>query len=137
MERTRRQFVDQLQGNKKLWEQLTGNGTNTETKDWLVRKVAEVVLMGDEIARIGNKINELTVNKRRMIEEVIDEHPRGAEIKALHRKIEDKTLQMKSLGNQMDGSLAEIYNVIGAKLGDLRMVLGLDTPEEEFSPEVA
>ena len=134
MERTRREFIDQLRSKKELWEQLAGNGTHRETKDWLLQKTAEVVLMGDEIARLGNKINELTVIKHRMVTQAIDEHELGEEIRATHRKIEDKTLQMKSLGNQMDGILNQIYQIVGAKLGDLRKILDLETPKAE-TPE--
>ena len=122
MERTRSEFMEQLRKQDKLWKQLAGNGTDKQTQEWLLQRIAQVVLMGDEIARLNIEIYKMQVEHQRLVREAVEKNP---DIGVLARKAEDTILQTKSLSNQMDGILAQIYNVIGAKLGDLRAELDL------------
>lgn len=122
MERTIREFLDKLKDNGG-WAELSGKGTSTETKDWVLRKTAEAVLMGDEIARLNNQINELQMEKARIISNL-------PEIREINNKLEDKILQTKSLEVLLDNTFGQLYAVIGAKLGDLRDKLELPKQEE-------
>uniref|UniRef100_A0A6M3KYZ3 Uncharacterized protein n=1 Tax=viral metagenome TaxID=1070528 RepID=A0A6M3KYZ3_9ZZZZ len=122
MERTLREFLDKLKENGG-WDELAGKGTITETRDYVLRKTVESVLIGDEIARIQGKIAELEMERAK----IINEHP---EIRALTQKIHDKTTQMKSLGVMLDSTIGQVYMIIGAKLGDLRERLELPKPEK-------
>ena len=122
MERTLREFMDKLRENGG-WKELAGKGTSTDTKEWVLRKTAEAVLIGDEIARIQNKVAELET----MRSTLINANP---EIRALSEKILDKRVQVKSLNVMLNNIFGQIYAVIGAKLGDLRTKLELPQREE-------
>ena len=127
-EKTRQRFVDQLRKQIKLWEQLVEKDTDYSTQSWLFQKTAEVILMSDEKARLSQKIYELQLNYNQIAQEIIMENP---EIAKILKEMETLVFQAKSLDIQIDKTLEQIYDVIGAKLGDLREELDLELPEEE------
>ena len=128
IEKTRQRFVEQLRKQTKLWEQLIEKDTDRSTQSWLFEKTAEVILMSDEKARLSQKIYELQLNYNQIAQEIIMENPDLAKIL---QEMEALVFQAKSLDIQIDGTLEQIYDVIGAKLGDLREELDLELPEEK------
>ena len=62
------------------------------------------------------------------ISKIIMKNP---ELAKMLREMETLVFQAKSLDIQIDKTLEQIYDVIGAKLGDLREELGLELPEEK------
>lgn len=127
-EKTRQWFVDQLRKQTKLWEQLIEKDTDYSTQSWLLKKTAEVILMSDEKARISQKIYGLQLNYDQTVQEIIMENP---ELAKILKEIETLVFQTKSLDILIDRTLEQIYDVVGAKLGDLREELDLELPEEE------
>ena len=127
-EKTRQWFVDQLRKQTKLWEQLIEKDTDYSTQSWLFEKTAEVILMSDEKARISQKIYGLQLNYDQTVQKIIIENP---ELAKILKEIETLLFQVKSLDIQIDKTLEQIYDVVGAKLGDLREELDLELPEEE------
>ena len=127
-EKTRQWFVDQLRKQTKLWEQLIEKDTDYSTQSWLFEKTAEVILMSDEKARISQKIYGLQLNYDQTVQEIIMENP---EIAKILKEMETLLFQVKSLDIQIDRTLEQIYDVVGAKLGDLREELDLELPEEK------
>ena len=127
-EKTRQWFVDQLRKQTKLWEQLIEKDTDYSTQSWLFEKTAEVILMSDEKARISQKIYGLQLNYDQTVQEIIMENP---ELAKILKEIETLVFQTKSLDIQIDRTLEQIYDVVGAKLGDLREELDLELPEEK------
>ena len=127
-EKTRQWFVDQLRKQTKLWEQLIEKDTDYSTQSWLFEKTAEVILMSDEKARISQKIYGLQLNYDQTVQKIIIENP---ELAKILKEIETLVFQVKSLDIQIDKTLEQIYDVVGAKLGDLREELDLELPEEE------
>jgi len=132
-EKTRQRFVDQLRKQIKLWEQLVEKDTDYSTQSWLFQKTAEVILMSDEKARLSQKIYELQLNYNQIAQEIIMENP---DIAKIVKEMETLVFQAKSLDIQIDRTLEQIYEVIGAKLGDLREELDLELPEEKEKEEV-
>ncbi len=128
IEKTRQRFVEQLRKQTKLWKQLIEKDTDRSTQSWLFEKTAEVILMSDEKARLSQKIYELQLNYNQIAQEIIMENPDLAKIL---QEMEALVFQAKSLDIQIDGTLEQIYDVIGAKLGDLREELDLELPEEK------
>ena len=133
IEKTRQRFVEQLRKQTKLWKQLIEKDTDRSTQSWLFEKTAEVILMSDEKARLSQKIYELQLNYNQIAQEIIMENPDLAKIL---QEMEALVFQAKSLDIQIDGTLEQIYDVIGAKLGDLREELDLELPEEKEKEEV-
>ena len=127
-EKTRQWFVNQLRKQTKLWEQLIEKDTDYSTQSWLFEKTAEVILMSDEKARISQKIYGLQLNYDQTVQEIIMENP---EIAKILKEMETLLFQVKSLDIQIDRTLEQIYDVVGAKLGDLREELDLELPEEK------
>ena len=127
-EKTRQWFVNQLRKQTKLWEQLIEKDTDYSTQSWLFEKTAEVILMSDEKARISQKIYGLQLNYDQTVQEIIMENP---ELAKILKEIETLVFQTKSLDIQIDRTLEQIYDVVGAKLGDLREELDLELPEEK------
>ena len=127
-EKTRQWFVDQLRKQTKLWEQLIEKDTDYSTQSWLFEKTAEVILMSDEKARLSQKIYGLQLNYDQTVQEIIMEN---SELAKILREMETLLFQVKSLDIQIDRTLEQIYDVVGAKLGDLREELDLELPEEE------
>ncbi|HOF45030.1 MAG TPA: hypothetical protein PK697_02265, partial [Candidatus Pacearchaeota archaeon] len=127
-EKTRQWFVDQLRKQTKLWEQLIEKDTDYSTQSWLFEKTAEVILMSDEKARLNQKICGLQLNYDQTVQEIIMEN---SELAKILREMETLLFQVKSLDIQIDRTLEQIYDVVGAKLGDLREELDLELPEEE------
>ena len=127
-EKTRQWFVDQLRKQTKLWEQLIEKDTDYSTQSWLFEKTAEVILMSDEKARLNQKICGLQLNYDQTVQEIIMEN---SELAKILREMETLLFQVKSLDIQIDKTLEQIYDVVGAKLGDLREELDLELPEEE------
>ena len=127
-EKTRQWFVDQLRKQTKLWEQLIEKDTDYSTQSWLFEKTAEVILMSDEKARISQKIYGLQLNYDQTVQEIIMEN---SELAKILREMETLLFQVKSLDIQIDKTLEQIYDVVGAKLGDLREELDLELPEEK------
>ncbi len=127
-EKTRQWFVDQLRKQTKLWEQLIEKDTDYSTQSWLFEKTAEVILMSDEKARLSQKICGLQLNYDQIVQKIIIENP---ELAKILKEIETLLFQVKSLDVQIDRTLEQIYDVVGAKLGDLREELDLELPEEE------
>ncbi|KUK49544.1 MAG: hypothetical protein XE08_0255 [Parcubacteria bacterium 32_520] len=127
-EKTRQWFVDQLRKQTKLWEQLIEKDTDYSTQSWLFEKTAEVILMSDEKARLNQKIYGLQLNYDQTVQEIIMENP---EIAKILKEMETLLFQVKSLDIQIDRTLEQIYDVVGAKLGDLREELDLELPEEK------
>ena len=128
IEKTRQRFVEQLRKQTKLWKQLIEKDTDRSTQSWLFEKTAEVILMSDEKARLSQKIYELQLNYNQIAQEIIMENPDLAKIL---QEMEALVFQAKSLDIQIDKTLEQIYDVIGAKLGDLREELDLELPEEK------
>jgi len=127
-EKTRQWFVDQLRKQTKLWEQLIEKDTDYSTQSWLFEKTAEVILMSDEKARISQKIYGLQLNYDQTVQKIIIENP---ELAKILKEIETLLFQVKSLDILIDRTLEQIYDVVGAKLGDLREELDLELPEEK------
>ena len=127
-EKTRQWFVDQLRKQTKLWEQLIEKDTDYSTQSWLFEKTAEVILMSDEKARLNQKICGLQLNYDQTVQEIIMEN---SELAKILKEIETLVFQTKSLDILIDRTLEQIYDVVGAKLGDLREELDLELPEEE------
>ena len=127
-EKTRQWFVDQLRKQTKLWEQLIEKDTDYSTQSWLFEKTAEVILMSDEKARLNQKICGLQLNYDQTVQEIIMEN---SELAKILREMETLLFQVKSLDIQIDRTLEQIYDVVGAKLGDLREELDLELPEEK------
>ena len=128
IKKTRQWFVNQLRKQNKLWEQLIEKDTDYSTQSWLFEKTAEVILMSDEKARISQKIYGLQLNYDQTVQEIIMEN---SELAKILREMETLLFQVKSLDIQIDRTLEQIYDVVGAKLGDLREELDLELPEEE------
>ena len=127
-EKTRQWFVNQLRKQTKLWEQLIEKDTDYSTQSWLFEKTAEVILMSDEKARISQKIYGLQLNYDQTVQKIIIENP---ELAKILKEIETLVFQTKSLDILIDRTLEQIYDVVGAKLGDLRDELDLELPEEK------
>ena len=84
--------------------------------------------MSDEKARISQKIYGLQLNYDQTVQKIIIENP---ELAKILKEIETLVFQVKSLDIQIDKTLEQIYDVVGAKLGDLREELDLELPEEK------
>lgn len=70
----------------------------------------------------------LQLNYDQTVQEIIMEN---SELAKILREMETLLFQVKSLDIQIDKTLEQIYDVVGAKLGDLREELDLELPEEE------
>ncbi|HPL72887.1 MAG TPA: hypothetical protein PLI02_02500, partial [Candidatus Pacearchaeota archaeon] len=70
----------------------------------------------------------LQLNYDQTVQEIIMEN---SELAKILREMETLLFQVKSLDIQIDRTLEQIYDVVGAKLGDLREELDLELPEEE------